>query len=148
MKRSFRLKGWLVLIIIVAAGLAGASFVLLTHAGAKPTFTANDFKCAVAASGVPAQTIQEGSIGGCVDYYKSLLGEYQQGTGLAMDNQLNTAQSEIGDFDAKTTQVTKSFQKIKGILPNGVVDGFTWQALTKACYVDIQCEPQVGVGLH
>lgn len=116
-----------------------SSKLWLTHAGTKPTFVAADYKCTVGADNLPVQVLQLDSEGGCVDYYKTLLGQYQKGTSMGGDR-LDEAQAEIGIFDSKTTRLTQKFQQTVNLALTGTVDKATWQALINACYQELKCE--------
>jgi murein L,D-transpeptidase YcbB/YkuD len=138
-KRRFLSKKVIVLAVALTVAVAGGSQLLMSHAGTKPSFTAADYKCVVSADGVPTQALQLDSVGGCVDYYKTLLSQYQKGSGMG-GVQLYESQSEIGDFDAKAVQLTESFQQDQKMPVSGVVDKPTWQALVDACYTKLRCE--------
>ena len=139
-KRRFLSKKVIALAVVLIVAVAGGSQLLMSHAGTKPTFSAADYKCPVAtASNIPTQVLQLDSVGGCVDYYKTLLSQYQKGSGLG-GVQLYESQSEIGDFDQKAVQLTKSFQQHQKLIVTGEVDQLTWKALIDACYIQLRCE--------
>lgn len=139
-KRRFLSKKVIALAVVLTIAVVGGSQLLMSHAGTKPNFTAADYKCPVAeASNIPTQVLQLDSVGGCVDYYKTLLSQYQKGSGMG-GVQLYESQSEIGDFDQKAVQLTKSFQQHQKLFASGQVDQLTWKALIDACYTQLRCE--------
>ena len=134
-KRRFLSKKVIALAVVLIVVVVGGSQLLMSHAGTKPSFTAADYKCPVAAaSNIPTQVLQLDSVGGCVDYYKTLLSQYQKGSGMG-GAQLYESQSEIGDFDQKAVELTKSFQSHQKLVVSGTVDQLTWKALIDACYI-------------
>lgn len=139
-KRRFLSKKVIALAVVLIVVVVGGSQLLMSHAGTKPSFTAADYKCPVAAaSNIPTQVLQLDSVGGCVDYYKTLLSQYQKGSGMG-GAQLYESQSEIGDFDQKAVELTKSFQSHQKLVVSGTVDQLTWKALIDACYIQLRCE--------
>jgi hypothetical protein len=139
-KRRFLSKKVIALAVVLIVAVVGGSQLLMSHAGTKPSFTAADYKCPVAAaSNIPTQVLQLDSVGGCVDYYKTLLSQYQKGSGMG-GVQLYESQSEIGDFDKKAVELTKSFQQHQKLSVTGEVDQLTWKALIDACYTQLRCE--------
>jgi len=137
---GFKFHWWMAVIGIGIIAIVGIIILRFSHAGAKPGFNAADAGCYnVSIYGIPTETLQLGSIGGCVNYYTALLNNYQVHKAFKTNVDVRQVQGGYDYFGPNAVKVTKGFQSAKGLSPTGVVDTATWGAIIKACYIDLEC---------
>lgn len=145
---GFRFRWWMGVLIVLIIAVAGIAILQFSHAGRKPQIVAANFDCPASIYGIPTETVQFGSDGGCYHYYQTLIYDYQLGQNFKRS--INTSNPVChGNYDCTADgrayygknieDLTKYFQKANGLTPDGIVGTQTWGAIIKACYVDIKC---------
>jgi peptidoglycan hydrolase-like protein with peptidoglycan-binding domain len=134
--QSFKFTWWMAIILVAVIAVIGLAIIRLSHASSKPGYTAASFGCPESAYGIPLQTLQQGSTGGCVTYLQRMIDDYYVASGIKTKPPINPID---GVFGSSTTAFVKNFQGRQGLTQDGIVNTKTWGALVKACYVSLQC---------